>query len=97
MYPIIIFGILTLFTQSMAIDYTRNNTPRTSLFHRFYFQMREKTIRFMIHHHYHILKDENIRQKINKIVSKYYDSIYHYYNLSDEERELLENITTLML
>lgn len=98
MYSVILFGILTLCSQCMAIDFAGgaiNN--KTNMLQKIYFHMREQTVRFMFRHNYHILKNEHLRQKINAILSKYYDSIYHYYNLPDEEREFIETITNLIL
>lgn len=67
------------------------------IFQHIYWNMREQSVRFLVRNHYTLLKKDSFRQTIQKIVSKYYDSVYQYYSLTDEERDLIDNITGLLI
>jgi len=97
---IILFGILI---SSMAME---NNikwggikifNPLSETYEKIYKNMREYSVRFLVRHHYETLKNENFRQKMQGLMSRYYDSIYHYYKLTDEERDFIENLTNLLM
>ena len=98
MYPIIVLtGLFALLNSSMAIGLGGSSNKNTNRLHNLYLHMREHAVRFMFHHHYHVLKNEQLRENINNIISKYYDTVYHYSNLSDEELDFIEAITSLVL
>jgi hypothetical protein len=99
MCPILLLSIIALLCPSMAMENGGNFgfIKKMSLINKIYLNIREESVRFLVRHHYHTLKNENFRQNINKIISKYYDSIYQYYKLSDEERDFIDNITGLLL
>jgi hypothetical protein len=65
--------------------------------HHLYHQVREQSVRFLVRNHYAILKNDQFRNFANAIKSMYYESVYYYYKLSDDERDFIESITNLML
>ena len=93
-----LFSILNICV--MAMEYNggvRNIKIYNNIFEHTFKKIRNFTIRFMVRHHYSLLKNEYIKNKINKLVSNYYDSVYHYYKLTDEEREFMEMVIQLFI
>jgi hypothetical protein len=107
MNPVLLLGIFSILASSMAIENggkwygTKVINPVSEtyrkMYRKMYKKMREYSVRFLVRHHYETLKNENIRQNIRNLISKYYDSVYHYYNLTDEERDFIDNITGLLM
>jgi hypothetical protein len=103
MYSIVLLGVLGLLGSSMAME-NRGKIgmmKKINLFSETYEKIskriREYSVRFLVRHHYETLKNENFRQSIQNLISKYYDSVYHYYKLTDEERDFIDNITGLLM
>ena len=103
MNPVLLLGIFSIFASSMAIENggkwggVKVINPLSKTYEKLYKKMREYSVRFLVRHHYETLKNENVRQNIRNMISKYYDSIYHYYKLTDEERDFIDNITGLLM
>jgi hypothetical protein len=95
---IMILLAMGLFTHlDLGSSSSSSVSKNVHIFQHIYWNMREQSVRFLVRNHYTLLKKDSFRQTIQKFVSKYYDSVYHYYSLTDEEREFLESITSLMM
>jgi len=103
MYSILLLGVLGLLNSSMAMEKggkwvgIKKFPFFNHTYEKLYRKMRDYSIRFMVRRHYHTLKNEHVRQKIRILISKYYESVYHYYNLTDEERDFIESVTGLFI
>ena len=70
---------------------------KVNLMNEIYARIKEQSVRFLVRHHYHSLKNVSILQKIQKAISTYYDTVYQYSKLTEDEREIIDNISGLFM
>lgn len=82
---------------STAIEGNIGKIQKINLLHEMYVNIREQSVRFLVRKHYHTLKNLTVRQTIQKFMSTYYDTVYQYSKLTDEERDFIDNISGLFM
>ena len=67
----------------------RNTWLRVIIFNNYYKNVKSKSVRYI----YELKEYLNNKQSI---ANSYYDSIYKYYSLTDEDKEIIEFITSFL-
>ena len=62
-----------------------------------YRNIHEASVRNLVRKHYDILKNKMYRKVVHRVLSKYYDLTYYYYNLNDNEMDFIDNIRGLIM